>query len=178
MKMYFLAFLAVVFLMGCAGFYAGHDSDEKRENNSLNAGEWYFDGNRFEISANFTKLNGSSVRICGILEYTGEKAYRIYFGDKHPFTIHIHDYARNLEIKAPLIRLDILTEKTMNQGDAIVWCRAFELPDGEYRVLVTAEIQIDCKKKLESGEVVVESCRGELKSDEVTVLINSSPWWS
>ncbi len=175
MKIYFLVFLTVISLMGCAGFYAGHsDSDEKRGNNSVNAGEWYFNGGRFEISANFTELNRSSVRICGILEYTGEKAFRIYFGDKHPFTIHILDYDRNLEIKSPLIRLDVLTERMMNRGDAIVWCRTFELPDGEYRALVTAEIQIDCKKRLENGEIVVERCGGKLRSDELTIEINST----
>jgi len=174
MKIYFLAFLAVVSLMGCAGFYAGPDSDENGKNNSPNAGEWHFNGDGFEISANFTKLNESSVRICRILEYNGERAFRIYFGDKHPFTIHILDYARNLEIKAPLIRLDILTERTMKQGDSIVWCRTFELTDGEYRALVSAEIQIDCKKRLENEETVVERCDEKLRSDELAIEINST----
>ncbi len=175
MKMYFLTLLAVIYLIGCAGFYTGYsNSNEKRGNSSLNAGEWYFDESRFEISANSTELNGSSVRVCGVLKYTGETALKIYFGDKHPFTIRILDHVRNLEIKAPLIKLGIFTERTMKQGDSIVWCRTFEIPDGEYRAIVTAEIQIDCKKRLESGEIVIERCVRELRSDELTIEINST----
>ncbi len=169
-----LAISLLIFFAGCVNFYGGNSGSAGKAPDISGPDQIYFDWSSFEIYMNYTELNSTAVEVCGILEYTGEKAVRVYFGDRHPFTIHILDYSRDVELRAPLVRLDILTERIMKQGDSITWCRTFELLPGKFRAVVTAGIQVECVEKSESSESSKERCSRELRSDESIILINGS----